>query len=216
MQFAWAMHHVSIKAAVPAPRVRSAGSRPPFARRVGSRKTRASARGLEAILHALVGSSCSPGSRGVRLDRRRAPPTWSRRGPAIAAVLSPSRGPTPAEWLHLAGRGPGRPTRQGNQPRAGRAEYFAAFVESLFEVNRAAAETLARHLGLDRITGLVSVLDIGCGFRLVGLTLPHTRRTFRVRAVDWPACSRGPWVAGKAGRLLPPDHAAGDSSRPIS
>lgn len=147
----------------------------------------ASARGLRALLNALVGLQL--------LDRDG---DRYRLSPESAAFLV-SSGPEYRgrffehhlhqllpQWLRLAEVvRTGRPVTRTNREPAG-GDYFAAFVESLFPVNRRAAEALARELGLERARPPVSVLDLGAGSGVWGITLAEAAPGIRVHAVDWP------------------------------
>jgi SAM-dependent methyltransferase len=79
----------------------------------------------------------------------------------------------------------GRPAVNTDREPDG-AAYFAAFVESLFPVGFPAATALGRHLGIDRSTGPVSVLDVGAGSGVWGIALAKQSPQVRMRAVDWP------------------------------
>ena len=146
-----------------------------------------STRGLDALLNALVGLKLL-----ARADGR-----YALTAESAAYLVSTRPGYRGGffhhhvrqllpQWMHLSEVvHDGRPVRNTNRQQTG-AEYFAAFVESLFEVNRAAAERLAAHLRLDQIPGSVSVLDVGCGSGVWSLTLAQRAGNVQVRAVDWP------------------------------
>ncbi len=152
-----------------------------------ARETQASPRGLGALLNALVGLKLL-GREGARYSLT----------PESAAFLVSSRPGYRGrffhhhaqqllpQWMQLADVvRTGRPVKHTNHGDTG-PDYFAAFVESLFEVNRAAALVLAGHLGLEKGTAPVSVLDIGAGSGVWGLTLAEKAPGVRVHAVDWP------------------------------
>jgi hypothetical protein len=79
----------------------------------------------------------------------------------------------------------GRPASHVNQEEEG-AEFFAAFVESLFPISFPAANALGEHLGVPGATAPVSVLDIGAGSGVWGIALAKQSPQVRIRAVDWP------------------------------
>ena len=79
----------------------------------------------------------------------------------------------------------GRPASHVNQEEEG-AQFFAAFVESLFPISFPAANALGEHLGIPEATSPVSVLDIGAGSGVWGIALAKQSPQVRIRAVDWP------------------------------
>jgi SAM-dependent methyltransferase len=79
----------------------------------------------------------------------------------------------------------GRPASHVNQEEEG-AQFFAAFVESLFPISFPAAHALGEHLGVPEATSPVSVLDIGAGSGVWGIALAKQSPQVRIRAVDWP------------------------------
>jgi len=149
--------------------------------------TGASRRGLRAILNALA---------GVQLVEKIAPDSY-RLTPESAAFLVES---SPAYigdlfrhfssqlipgWLRLTESvRSGAPVTAVDDERTG-APFFAAFVESLYLVNRHAAAALAAHLGADRPGGL-SVLDLAAGSGVWSLAFAQASPQVRVTAVDWP------------------------------
>ncbi len=79
----------------------------------------------------------------------------------------------------------GKPSSAVNQQQSG-AEFFADFVTDLLPMNYPAAQELAKHLSLDRMSGPVSVLDLAAGSGVWGIALAQSAPHVRVRAVDWP------------------------------
>jgi methylase of polypeptide subunit release factors len=150
-------------------------------------KTGASARGLTAILNALVGLKLL-----ARVDDRYALTAES------AAFLVSSKpgyrglffqhhtGQLLPQWMHLAEVvRTGKPVARTNHEDEG-AGHYAQFVESLFPVSFAAAHALGEHLGLAKASAPVSVLDIGAGSGVWGIALARQSAQVTVRAVDWP------------------------------
>jgi len=152
-----------------------------------AQETGNSTRGLDALLNALVGLKLLARADGrYALTAESAAYLVSTRPGYRGGFFDHHVRQLLPQWMHLSEVvRDGRPVKDTNRQKSG-AEYFAAFVESLFEVNRAAAETLAAHLRLDRLPGLVSVLDVGCGSGVWGLTLAQRAGNVQVRAVDWP------------------------------
>ena len=79
----------------------------------------------------------------------------------------------------------GQPAIKVNEQTEG-AVFFAEFVESLFPISSAAAAALGEHLGIPRALTPISVLDIGAGSGVWGITLAKQSSRVRIRAVDWP------------------------------
>jgi 2-polyprenyl-3-methyl-5-hydroxy-6-metoxy-1,4-benzoquinol methylase len=151
-------------------------------------ETGASARGLGAILDALVGLqllaregdsyALTPESAAFLVSSR---PDY--RGPFFDHHVNQLLPP----WQQLADVvRTGRPVARTNEPREGGA-YFARFVESLFPGTFPAAQALGEHLGIPRAAAPVSVLDVGAGSGVWGIALAKQSPHVRIRAVDWPA-----------------------------
>jgi SAM-dependent methyltransferase len=79
----------------------------------------------------------------------------------------------------------GRPTKSVNVQDEG-AQFFAEFVEGIFPVSYRAAQTLGRHLQLERLISPVTVLDIGAGSGVWGIALAQQSPQVNILAVDWP------------------------------
>jgi 2-polyprenyl-3-methyl-5-hydroxy-6-metoxy-1,4-benzoquinol methylase len=149
--------------------------------------TRASTRGLRAILNALVGL----GLLARKADRYTLTPESSAflvsTKPAYhGSFFQHMSGQVMPNWLKLkqAVR-TGRPVIAGNQESSG-AEFFAEFVEGLFPLSYRAAQTLGEHLGIPQATSGVSVLDLAAGSGVWGIALAHQSPRVNILAVDWP------------------------------
>ena len=78
----------------------------------------------------------------------------------------------------------GKPSRAINQENEG-AQFFEEFVEDLFPLNYAAAQTVARELKLAKATDSVRVLDLAAGSGVWGIAAAQASPHVRVTAVDW-------------------------------
>ncbi len=79
----------------------------------------------------------------------------------------------------------GRPAARVNSQKQG-ARFFAEFVESLFPLSFPAASALGHHLGMSKSSTPVSVLDIGAGSGVWGIGIAKQSPQVRIHAVDWP------------------------------
>lgn len=79
----------------------------------------------------------------------------------------------------------GRPASRVNTHQEG-AEFFANFVESLFPLSFPAAIELGKHLRISKARETISVLDIGAGSGVWGISLAKQSPHVRIHAVDWP------------------------------
>jgi len=148
----------------------------------------ASARGLTALLNALVGLeflakrggryALTPESAAFLVSTK---PAY--RG-GMARHLTHQILP---QWMQLTEVvRTGRPAVAGNQQEEGQ-KFFAEFVEGLFPLSYNAAQVLGAHLGIPKATSPISVLDIGAGSGVWGIALAHQSPQVTIRAVDWPA-----------------------------
>jgi hypothetical protein len=79
----------------------------------------------------------------------------------------------------------GHPANRTDHGKEG-GDYFAGFVESLFPLNAPAAAEVGHLLGLPKAAAPVSVLDLGAGSGVWGITLAKQSPQVRITAVDWP------------------------------
>jgi ubiquinone/menaquinone biosynthesis C-methylase UbiE len=90
------------------------------------------------------------------------------------------------QWLHLTEVArSGRPVARTNTETDGGA-HFARFVASLFPMGEPLASAVADHLGLTNQTAPCSVLDVGAGSGVWGITLARRSPGVRIWAVDFP------------------------------
>jgi 2-polyprenyl-3-methyl-5-hydroxy-6-metoxy-1,4-benzoquinol methylase len=149
--------------------------------------TGASKRGLTAILNALVGLQFLSRSQGK----------YSLMPEAAAFLVSGKPGFHGAffhhtldqilpKWLQLSEAvRTGKPARAVNHQASG-AEFFANFVESLFPMGYPGAKALGEHLGIQKSTKPVRVLDLAAGSGVWGIALAQLSPQVHVSAVDWP------------------------------
>jgi len=79
----------------------------------------------------------------------------------------------------------GKPAAAVNKENDG-AVFFEQFVEDIFPLSRQAALGFAEHSGISTSTTPISVLDIGSGSGVWGVSLAEKSPQVTVRAVDWP------------------------------
>ncbi len=150
--------------------------------------TRASVRGLAAIMNALVGLnllakdkdgrysltpessaflvSTKPGFQGgmIRHCSEHLIPKWLRLNEIVAT---------------------GKPLEAVNQEAPG-SGFFEKFVDDIFPMSYPAAQTLARSLHLNGGGQPIRVLDLAAGSGVWGIALAQSSDCVRVTAVDWP------------------------------
>jgi len=147
----------------------------------------ASARGLTAIVNALVGLgflarrgnryALTPESAAFLVSTK--PAYHGGFFPHLMRQVLP-------HWLDLRESvGTGRPAVAANHQGDGQ-QFFAEFVEGLFPLSYRAAQVLGAHLGIPKATSPMSVLDIGAGSGVWGIALAHQSPHVTIHAVDWP------------------------------
>jgi SAM-dependent methyltransferase len=148
----------------------------------------ASARGLTAILNALVGLEflVKQGER-YALTLESAAFLVSTKSAYHGGFFRHVIRQILPQWLRLKEvvRN-GRPAVTANRQGKGQ-KLFAEFVEGLFPLSYKASQVLGEHLGIPQAKSPVSVLDIGAGSGVWGIALAHQSPHVTVRAVDWPA-----------------------------
>jgi 2-polyprenyl-3-methyl-5-hydroxy-6-metoxy-1,4-benzoquinol methylase len=147
----------------------------------------ASARGLTALLNALVGLGllARQGDR-YALTPESASFLVSTKPAYHGGFFRHLTRQVLPHWMQLkeAVR-TGRPVVAENHEATG-AEFFAGFVEGLFPLSYRAAQVLGKHLGVPKARGRFSVLDIGAGSGVWGIALAQQSPQVTVWAVDWP------------------------------
>jgi len=150
-------------------------------------RTGASARGLTAILNALVGLEflARKGNRYTLTPESAAFLVSTKPAYYGTYFMHMTRQLIP-RWLRLSEAvRSGRPVAATNQGTEG-PTFFAEFVESLFPLSYKAARTLGEHVGIPGLTAPSSVLDIGAGSGVWGIALAHLSPHVNILAVDWP------------------------------
>jgi ubiquinone/menaquinone biosynthesis C-methylase UbiE len=152
-----------------------------------SKETGASARGLRAIMDALVGLellkkdrqskySLTPESEAFLISEK--PGTLAGFFGSILPVMA-------SRWLRLADivRG-GRPAVAVNQETEG-TEFFSQLVETIIPMSYPGAQKLADHLKVANSKEQVRVIDLAAGSGIWGIALAQKSPRVRVTAVDW-------------------------------
>jgi ubiquinone/menaquinone biosynthesis C-methylase UbiE len=151
------------------------------------RRTKASPRGLRAILDAMVSVDLIRKA-GNRYSLTPESSTFLVHGKPtfhggifkhISTQLIPN-------WLKLSDivRN-GKPATVVNAPTVG-AKFFHDFVEDIFTMSYAAAQTLGDALKISASKEPISVLDLAAGSGVWGIALAEKSPKVRVTAVDWP------------------------------
>ncbi len=152
-----------------------------------AKKTRATERGLTAILNALVGLQllARKGNRYM-LTPESAAFLVSTNAPYYGEFFWHTTEQLIPKWLQLRQVvRTGKPAMAVNSEKDG-AKFFAKFVESLFPLSFPAASALGAHLRLSTANGPVNVLDIAAGSGVWGIALAKQSKHVRMTAVDWP------------------------------
>ena len=150
--------------------------------------TGASARGLTAVMNALVGlgflTKDAPGR--YALTAESAAFLVSTKPNFQGGMILHSSEQLIPKWLRLNEIvATGRPAEAVNQERAG-GDFFHKFVEDIFPMSYASAQKLAATLDLDGSGQALSVLDLAAGSGVWGIALAQKSQRVRVTAVDWP------------------------------
>lgn len=150
-------------------------------------ETKATPRGLRAVLNALVGIqllakngdryTLTPESATFLVSTK--PAYYGGLVNHIAVSLIP-------HWLKLTEIvKTGKPATALNENKQG-AEFFAGFVESLFPLGYHAARLLGEHLNVAKTMSPLSVLDLAAGSGVWGIALAQQSQKVTINAVDWP------------------------------
>ena len=150
------------------------------------RETGASARGLRAILDALVSVELL-GKEGdaYALVPESAQFLVSTRSSFHGGIFRHISAQLLPNWMQLDETvRTGKPARSVNRDKDGPA-FFEQFVEDIFPMSYRAAQTLGDALKLSDVRQPVNVLDIAAGSGVWGISLAQKSPHVRVTAVDW-------------------------------
>ena len=176
-----------------------------------AKKTGASLRGISGIVNVLVSIHLleRKGERYV-LTPESAAFLVSTKPAFYGMLFQHMTGQLLQSWLQLKDVvRTGKPAAKVNSKKQG-AKFFAKFVESLFPLSFPAANALGQHLGIPRLSATASVLDIGAGSGVWGITIAKLSPHVRVHAArcfkgDPQGCSKtwcGEKALNRAGRFL--------------
>jgi len=150
--------------------------------------TGASARGLTALMNALVGLNLL--TKDVQGHYALTPESAAflvstKPGFQGGIILHCSQHLIP-KWLRLDEIvATGKPVEPVNQHRLG-GDFFSKFVADIFPRSYGSAQTLASALDLNGAGKTISVLDLAAGSGVWGIALAQKSPFVRVTAVDWP------------------------------
>jgi hypothetical protein len=150
--------------------------------------TGASARGLSAVMNALVGLDFltkDPQGRYALTPESTAFLVSTKPGFQGGLILHCSEQLIP-KWLRLNEIvATGRPVEAVNQEQQG-GDFFHRFVEDIFPMNYPSAQKLAAELDLNGSGQPLSVLDLAAGSGVWGISLAQRWEHIHVTAIDWP------------------------------
>jgi precorrin-6B methylase 2 len=151
-------------------------------------ETNTSLRGLRTVLNALVGLDVLSKDAAGRYALTEESATFLVTGKPTyhGAFFLLTSEPMLSSWgkLHEVIRS-GRPTHHINREQDGVA-FFLRFVEDIFPIHYASAQTLARALAVLQVTAPMSVLDLAAGSGVWSVAVAQQSPQIRVTAVDWP------------------------------
>ena len=151
------------------------------------KETGASARGLRAIMDALVGLellkkdrqsrySLTPESEAFLVSEK--PGTFAGLFGSILPVLI-------SRWLRLTDIvRDGRPPVAVNQETEG-TEFFSQLVETIIPMSYAGAQKLGDHLKVSKAREQIRVIDLAAGSGIWGIAVAQKSPQVRITAVDW-------------------------------
>jgi 3-hydroxy-5-methyl-1-naphthoate 3-O-methyltransferase len=150
--------------------------------------TRASERGLSALMNALVGLEFLTRDDAGRYALTPESATYlvSSKPSYFGGFLQHISTQLIPDWLELTKVvQTGVPIKAVNQPGEG-AAFFEEFVAGLFAMNYGSAVAAADALGVSKAMKPVRVLDLAAGSGVFGIALAQRSPQVTVNAVDWP------------------------------
>jgi len=149
--------------------------------------TGASARGLTAVMNALVGLNFLTKDRQARYALTPESSAFLVTSkPSFQGGLIRHCSELIPKWLRLNEIvATGRPAESVNQERVG-GDFFHRFLEDVFPIGYASAQKLAAALELDGSGQPPTVLDLAAGSGVWGIALAQRWERVRVTAFDWP------------------------------
>ncbi|MHB1022326.1 MAG: methyltransferase family protein [Acidobacteriaceae bacterium] len=150
-------------------------------------QTGASARGLRAVMNALVGLNFLSKDAQNRYALTPESSTFlvSTKPGFQGGLIRHSSEQLIPKWLHLNEIvSSGTPEQAVNQEGAG-SEFFQNFVSDIFPMSYPSALALAKHLNLSDTQDKVNVLDLAAGSGVWGIALAQSSQHVSVTAVDW-------------------------------
>lgn len=150
--------------------------------------TGASARGLTAIMDALVGLNFLSRDEQGRFALTPESETFlvSTKPSFHGGMIKHCSEQLIPRWLHLNDVvASGEPVSAVNEEKSG-AEFFHDFVLDIFPMSYPAAQFLAGHMNFGSAGDPVKVLDLAAGSGVWGIAQAQSSSRVRVTAVDWP------------------------------
>jgi SAM-dependent methyltransferase len=152
-----------------------------------SKGTGASARGLRAIMNALVGLELLKKDRHENFSLTPESEAFlvSNKPGTLAGFFSLNVTQLVSKWLRLSDVvRTGRPAMAVNQEDEG-TEFFSGLVENIIPMSYASIQALADELKVAKAKETVRVLDLAAGSGIWGIVLAQKSPHVRVTAVDW-------------------------------
>ncbi|MFP5229721.1 MAG: methyltransferase [Acidobacteriota bacterium] len=150
--------------------------------------TGASARGLTAIMDALVGLNFLSKDEQNRFALTPESSTFlvSTKPTFFGGMIKHCSEQLIPRWLHLNEVvATGKPVTPVNEEKSG-GEFFHEFVLDIFPMSYAPARALAAHMNYDSAGHPVRVLDLAAGSGVWGIAQAQSSPRVQVTAVDWP------------------------------